>query len=293
MEIKAQLEEENGALEADIKDYKEAREKVEPVIQQLEEETLGLMKSINKLNQENSVLRDEIKGTKDNIQEYTDKLANDKFLVLNAQQENEKLKSQVVRSPEKLKRALTTMDEDVVARKEDVEQLAAKLRELQSRHLALEKLDNKLAKRVAEIGECANDKTRIADIHKESKAKLAAVSREEDSVRELTAAAEHLQRQVNNNQDKLFQLQKTSEQKRYAAQQALDETERKKMELSYSIQQDRSQLDSNQAIIQRKQQEHQWLKSEHDREMSVLRERYSNFADQLKKYHSSLLSAMS
>ena len=69
--------------------------------------------------------------------------------------------------------------------------------------------------------------------------------------------------------------------------------ERKKMNMKFSNQQDKAQLDSNQVLLLRKQQEALRMKKEHEEEMDTLRENYANFQKQIDTYHTTLMDAIS
>jgi hypothetical protein len=118
------------------------------------------------------------------------------------------------------------------------------------------------------------DRAKCKEVHKEAAGKLTAIAKEEALARELAASCAHLERALANGQDKVFQLQKTTEQKRARATQALDETERKRRELALAIQQDESQLSANKGMISRKQQQSKDLAAAHDREVAELQQRY-------------------
>lgn len=289
---KAQLEDDNDCMDTEITELREARAKVEPLIKQLDEDNENLKGSINKLNKENAVLREDLTTTKAALRDHQDKIANDHFVVVSAQQTADKLRAQVVRSPEKLQRTLATMQGSIEAGELDVGELSQRLRVLQAKGMMLGKVDNKVSKRVETIGECMADRNKCKEVRKEIKLGMGSIATEEGRGAELGASAEHLDRHIQACRDRLFDMQRSNEQKRCQAQQALDETERKKLDLSYSIQQDRSQLDANTAIIQRKQQELEWTRVEHEREMSNLQGRYANFGEQLQAYHQSMIQAL-
>lgn len=292
MEIRATLEGENTTLSVEVQNLRATRKQVEPLIQSLEDDIAALSDQMSKLHKESGGLRDDIKATKEAMNDYNDKIANDKFLLLNATRENERLKMQIVRSPDKLKSRLARMEQEIAEKKGEVEDFNGKLRELQSAALMLHKVDGKLAKRMACLKACLEDRKKSKELHNEIKTRSAACSSEEDRAHELAAAAQHLEKQFSQSQEKLFQLQKQGEQKRVAAQQALDEAERRKIELGYSIQQDKVQLAANQAIIQRKQQEVEWLAEGHKREMEQLRKHYARFAQDIANYHATVSHAI-
>jgi len=213
-------------------------------------------------------------------------------LVLNAQLECEKLRGQIVQSPDKLRGRLAQMEADILTKQQELSECTAKLRELQKQGLTINKVSNKLAKRLATLKECEDDKKKGKDVHQEIKHKVSECQKEEEKVQELKGTSQHLERQIAVLQEKLMSLQIQGEQKRVAAQQALDETERKKRELGFSIQQDKAQLKQNQGIIQHKEKDIIWLNEEHAREMNSLKLQYQQFAKALQAYHTTMSQAM-
>jgi len=251
-----------------------------------------LKELLTKLNKEQAMLREEVKSIKEEIQNVNDRIANDKFLALNAQRECDKLRGQIVQSPDKLRGRLAQMEVDIAAKKQEVSECSARLRDMQSQSLTVTKVSNKLAKRLATLKECEEDKKKGKEMHQDIKHKVSESLREEEKLQELKGTAQHLERQITSSQEKLLSLQTQGEQKRVAAQQALDETERKKRELGFSIQQDKAQVKQNQGIIQRKEQEVQWLNQEHAREMNTLKQHYQQFAKALQSYHATMAQAI-
>jgi len=292
LDLRTQLETEEAALKPELDKLQAIRAKVAPAIKAREDEVAEMKEALAKMNREQLGLKEEIKATKEQVMEVTERMANDNFLLLNAQRESDKLRSQIVRSPEKLKARLASMGDEIMAKKQEVADCTAKLREVQARGFALEKVSGKLAKRLTTMKACEDDKKKGKELHHEIKRKHHETQSEEDRIQGLRATADHLDKQISVCAEKLALLQRQGEQKRVAAQQSLDEAERKKLELGFSIQQDKEQLKENQATIQRKEQELQWMKEEHTREMAMLRQHHLQFAKTLRQYHSEMMEAI-
>jgi len=84
--------------------YSAQREAEMPAILALETENQQHNAAIAELNKQHAQLREECEKVKAGAQECSDKIANDKFQLLNLKQDNDKLKTQIVKSPQRLKR---------------------------------------------------------------------------------------------------------------------------------------------------------------------------------------------
>lgn len=97
--LELSVQEAQGNLRA----IKAKRESEEPQLLRLKEETSALQAEIMQMNQQQSAMLAEINQMKKEDNELTDRIANHKFHIMNSRQENAKLKSQIVESPERLK----------------------------------------------------------------------------------------------------------------------------------------------------------------------------------------------
>lgn len=77
-----------------------------PQIMALEEENTHFNVQLAELNKQHAVLKEENRKEKAVYNEVATQVKNDKLAVLNTLQDIEKLKSQIVRSPEKLQRVI-------------------------------------------------------------------------------------------------------------------------------------------------------------------------------------------
>jgi kinetochore protein Nuf2 len=98
-ERKTELEGELAKIEAE-------RQSKQPLIQALEAEIKELQQNILALNKQQSDLQAEVRTLKEKINEYNNKISNADFLLLQKTQEGSQLRSQVVQSPDKLKKNL-------------------------------------------------------------------------------------------------------------------------------------------------------------------------------------------
>jgi len=291
-DMRFKLQRQNEQFEHELGTLTEARAKVEPVIKKLNDEYAGHCVTVNKSHKEVNALKDDIKAVKNASTEVNESIANLKFQILNAKQENDKLSSQIVKSPQKLKKSLKDMAEEVDAKEEEVSELSLKLRELQSKLQALEKLENKLVKRNLQLDECKAELEKGNAVRNTIKAAEHSIDENESSIRELVATEEHLRRQQNNENDRIFANQSKHEKARYMVEQAQSEAEKKKMEAEYYAQGEKAKVVKNLNLVERKKQELEFLKAEHTTEMAQMKERYAQFGNQLVAYHKTILSAM-
>jgi chromosome segregation ATPase len=291
MELKGTADEELDTLEPELEQLRASYAKVAPVIKTRKAEMDELTGLVGRLNKEQSELKEQTKKLKAEIADVGNQTNNQKFLIATATQELEKLRAQVIKSPEKLRGRLAQLEIDIENKRRELAEENNKLRDMKAESFAVNKVLNKLAKRVATMKECEEDKKKAKELHQELKHKAYDSQKEDEKLQELKATAQHLEQQISSFQEKLLNLQIQGEQKRAIAQQALDETERQKRELAYSIQMDKEQVRQNHSIIQRKETEVQYMAQAHKREMDTLKKHYAQFAKSLRLYHSEIMAA--
>jgi len=176
--------------------------------------------------------------------------------------------------------------------KTEIVQLGSKLRMLQTKVKALDLVDLELNERVSSMSEIKNDLAKANTLQQEAN-KLSKEAKQLENISKGQASqALYLDKQLSENQDKLFKMQRKFEHQRHKTDQSLREVESRQMELEFSAESERALMAQQTNIVDKKKLEIERLKTEHSEEMDSLREKYSLFHQQLAKYHSDLMVAM-
>ncbi|KAL5985033.1 hypothetical protein ACLOJK_038870 [Asimina triloba] len=102
LELEARIAE----LSKEIEDHEEARRMEQPKVQEVEVEVKELRQTIQSLNKQQLSLKSSFRTIKDKSLEINDKISSADFELVQSVQENAKLRSKIVQSPDKLQRAL-------------------------------------------------------------------------------------------------------------------------------------------------------------------------------------------
>lgn len=288
-----QLEHQEAQRRAQAEELQAQREQHLPEIEALGLETEALAENIAGMNQRQAEIGAELKAAKGAVQETDDAVKSARFMALNARQENERLESQVVKSPEKLKQSIADMGDELVAEKAELQALATKVRELQSRLDLYAGTCEKLEKRATNLDEFGEGQRRLKELQKSSRARMSEVDENQEAVRELTAEEQRLRKLLNTGRDNLFRLQRQFEERKHKAQLALDEVENERAAAARRNQQERQETEAKEAMARHRREELERRSAEHSADMAALRERYSGLAGDLRSYHTRLLDLMS
>ncbi|XP_062213991.1 kinetochore protein NUF2 homolog [Phragmites australis] len=172
MELKARIAE----YQKTIEDHERKEQMEEPTVQQLEAEVNGLKQKIQEYNRQQKALRGKAKAIDDKKEEILSKISQADFELMKQTQENSKLLSKVVQSPEKLQRAL---EEKKAARAElkNLEKMA--MQNVQEKINILEmytKASEKLSRHSSKISSLQEQTTAAKTAEKEVKALNAKIS---------------------------------------------------------------------------------------------------------------------
>lgn len=286
------LEHAEAQRNAQLQELQARREQELPEIELLTTETEQLTAAIAEMNQRHAGLTTDLHATKAAINEAGDAVASARYLALNARRENETLTGQVVRSPEKLRRRIAGMGEELGAEKESLQELNAKCRELQSRLDLYGSTVEKVEKRVVNLNEYAEGQRKLKEAAAAARERQHELDENQEAVRELTAEEQRLRKLLNTGRDNLFRLQRQFESRKHEAQMALDKVENEKMMAARMNQRERQETKANEAMAAHRKEELERRQQEHNEDMAALRERYRGLAGDLRSYHSRLLAVM-
>ncbi|KAK6945603.1 Kinetochore protein Nuf2, N-terminal [Dillenia turbinata] len=105
-EKKKGIEEKILQLNAEIAEHNEAREREQPLVQEVEAKVKDLRQTIQVLNNQQMSLKATFRTKREKAKETDDKISEAEYKLVQSVQENESLRSKIVQSPDKLQRAL-------------------------------------------------------------------------------------------------------------------------------------------------------------------------------------------
>lgn len=209
------LEEQHSELEAKISklnqailDHEEASQMEKPIIQEVEAEVKELRRTIQNLNKQQASMKTSFLTLKDKTIEVDDKIANAEFELVKSTQENSKLRSKIVQSPDKLQRAL---EEKKSARAEARKSERSAMQCYQERSSTVEmysKACKKASKYLAQMQALQEQVNSAKTIDKEVKALKAKLSDEGVSDMSLEVKIVELQGKVEQGEELIKALEK-------------------------------------------------------------------------------------
>ncbi|KAL0905166.1 hypothetical protein M5K25_027350 [Dendrobium thyrsiflorum] len=145
-ERRGELEEKLAELKKQSMDYEVAQKKEEPLVHEVDAEVNKLKHSIQDYNKQQMLMRNQAKELKEKADAIDSKISQDDFELLKKAEENSKLLSEVVQSPDKLQRALEEK-RNKLAEVKNSEKLA--IQSVQEKNTAMEvylKVSEKISK---------------------------------------------------------------------------------------------------------------------------------------------------
>jgi kinetochore protein Nuf2 len=293
LDLKQHLEESIAQLQPQVDALRESREAELPEIQRLKIETSAKEAKIAEFSNTFTAFGKENRALKTQINAANEQISHAKFQLLNMQQKVDKIRVQVVRSPEKLKSSLKKMAEDSASLVEEIHTTRTALRNLNIKGDALNKLKNHMNARSGESD------LAIQDFHKKKvvASEISGLDAEaeicQEKVNEGERVVTHLGNQIQLAQDKLAQLSEQFENKTQAATFAMVEVNKQKSAMEREHTRNMTKKSQQEALIAQKQAQMEASAQSHNEEMNALRSQYAEFGEQVKEYHKVLLSSFS
>lgn len=264
-----------------------------------QEEASGVLAEVAELTSQNQALNKtfmalagEVKGLKAQCNSLADAAQAEKFELLAAKQENERLQDQIVQSPEKFQRSLAELTAAVEGERNAVEEADRACSELAARQEMVGKVDKELAKCIelmAEVETAVATKKQHSRSVKELKESISGAQLDAG---DLEQQAQHLKRQLATLADRIKRLESQAAVKKEALESGIEEALRDKeaaMAENAAHQAKCLQHEAETRAIAERVQE---LKAKHAAAVSALLQRYSQLRSEVGRYNKALASVM-
>ncbi|XP_042475457.1 kinetochore protein NUF2 homolog [Macadamia integrifolia] len=206
-----ELETRISQMNVEISEHREAREREQPFVQQLDTEVNELRQTIQGLNNHQMSLKGSFRTLRENSKEMDEKISNAEFLLVQSAQENAKLRSKIVQSPDKLQGALEEK-KSTRAEMKNSERSAMEL--FQEKTAAVEvysKACKKMSKHLMQMQGIQEQVNKSKGIDKDVKILKAKLT--EDEVLDMSLEAKVVERQ--GKAEQVEELRKALEKERY------------------------------------------------------------------------------
>lgn len=293
------LEEQKNELESKNQECKEELDKLkrrlqaeQPMVDHLTAETQSLGAEVEELNKFQWQLQQDWRSQKNELRRLEAISQNNMFKIMNLKQDGQKLRSQIVQDPEKLKKAIIDMEEQVEVEKKTIGDAEVKARELSARLGCLRKLEESILKCVAVMNECSVETDKLQKQKEQIDDAQAGITEANAESRELESRQLFLAKQLQAAAEKLVRLEKVHKEKQEAAQQALVEAKSDRTAAEKEREEAQAKIEENEKFIRAMQKKINERKRAHIDEMTLMREKYEQLETQVQEYHHRLIKAM-
>lgn len=288
----AQLVDRQYELEARVEEIRAQRARDQPRVDDLTAEMQRLAAVVNTQNRDQAELSGEVLRIRARTAEIADSIASLRFVILNGKQECDKLRSQIVPSPERMKRELAELADMLQHERDTILAHERKSRDLQLKLDSLAQVETEIQRvmRLMKEVEVEMQKSKAAVEHTESIQE--SHQRAQLTLKELTLKEQQMQRQIQAAQERLQRLQRQHEGKRASIQQARDAALREKAVAELENRSALARIDANRATAADLSERIADLKRRHAEELSGVSSEYAALHRQVQCVRLHVLSCV-
>jgi len=278
----------NNALQKQLAELRANQEELEPLQEEMVADCENLQGNIDKLNKQQAALGNEITELKAESNELNDRIANDRFLIHGAKQEREKLKSQIVQSPEKIRKQLDDMKTAVNGERSNVAGLESQLKDVRGRLDSLQKLSKDMKKNLGVVEELEAQAEKVKSAKAALKETNTNIESSEQEMRTLCNEEQTVRRQLDATKEKMKRVSADGEQALKRAQSQLTKTQQEKVGLETTQTRNQTRLDQNEAVYREMVENLERLQRDHAADVDGMQALCGRLESQVNSYHESL-----
>lgn len=290
---KQRLDEENAELASILRKLRSQLEKEEPQCAELRKEISSKTEVLKTLNNEQAELQAQTKTTKASIHAVTEKISADQFLVISGKQEAGRFRSQIVQSPEKLKRTIANLAHAVDEEKDKVNSIDKATLDMKTRLEGISRVEKEISKIFKVLETAEADKNKAKELKQEAKTIQENISSIERNAREASTNEQLVKRQASSSNERSSRLGKQFSLKIGAAEQALNLAKSELDGVFRTAVAANEQVQRENVNIQRLRKHIDEHKRNHAIEVERIRDQFAELERQVASYHSALFSALS
>ncbi len=284
------MEEENAELTAQLRKLRALLEKDEPEVEVLTKEAKAKQAELASLNSEQASLRSDLEEIKRRCKDLEDERKSTEFRLFTARQEAQRTRSQIVQSPEKLKRNIAQLNTDLEAEKSHLGSLERQQLDLRTRADAVVRVDKDVTKVVKSLEECEAERAKKKAFKAERKAAEEGVNENEKTARDLVTAEQLAKRQVQASHERAQRVNKQYSLKVQAAEQALGAARSEFDSVARTAAQAAEQVARENQTIARLRKHIEDHKKAHEDEVARIAAQFGELERQIQTYHAQIFS---
>lgn len=290
-EAKQHAEDENARLQQQIDKIKAERQREQPQVDAIQGEVTQLTAEITEMNKTQATLKANIRKMKDETTSLVDEIASIALQAQTVEQDNMRLKSKIVQSPERMKRDMAELAHSLDVERENT---AAIERKAQGLVLAAQTVEaaqtevNKTMKMAEELSESLSRRKQAEQALEVAREGLQKATRQ---LQELTTQEQQLAHQLAMAQQRHQRLTQKQEMKRAAATQALEELRKDRGGVEEEAKAARARSAKIEAARGEQRQRQLRLRQAHDTEMAAMRAELRTLKEQVGYYDTAVVRA--
>lgn len=278
----------NEELRKQVEMLRAEKEELVQIEGEIDAESEMLMDEVTNLNKRQAALGTEISDLKAEQNRFMDRIATDRMRTHEAKQETEKLQSQIVQSPEKIRKQLADMKNAVNGERTDVAGQESQLQDVRARLEGLQKLTKDMKKNtdMTEDLEGLSEKIKSAKgVLKETKVNLENCENERRTLRN---EEQTLRRHLDTTKEKTKRVSAEGEQAVKAKQLELAKSQQEKVGLETTQSRHQTQLSQNEELYREMSNNLERLRKDHDADIDGMQALCGRLQSQVNSYHESL-----
>ncbi|KAI8474597.1 MAG: Nuf2 family-domain-containing protein [Monoraphidium minutum] len=292
VEQKRALREEKAAREEELAQLQQERAGEVADASQVQAEADELRGINQQLNKQFAAASSEVKTLKTQVSQLSESVQAEKFELMAAGQENERLREQVVQSPEKFKRSLNELQGAVDDERGHVDAADKRCRVLQARHDVVAKVEKDVQKCLELMKEIENEVARKKDASRRAKELREQIGSSSNDASDLEAQQQHLLRQQATLKDRIRKLESQAALKKEALASKIEEhlKDREAVEAENACQ--AALAAQHEATVRGTQERARELAAVHSAAVGALLDKYSALRGEVDAYNAALSLAI-
>eukprot|EP00026_Physarum_polycephalum_P008645 Phypoly_transcript_08739.p1 GENE.Phypoly_transcript_08739~~Phypoly_transcript_08739.p1 ORF type:complete len:448 (+),score=104.48 Phypoly_transcript_08739:176-1345(+) len=287
-ELRQKIELETQQAQATLRQYRQQQEREEPILKQLQTEIDAQEAIIRQYNSKQATLSNELKECKNLATEKMDKISQVKVSIGNSRQENSKLQSLILQSPEKVKKSLEDMEHSLEGIKANILESSKRSEELQARFVHCCKIEKDIKKCVVMLNEIDQETNKYKKGTKQAKEIKAKKVELQKIIDELDVQISSVQRSINSHSEKAARAGQSNATKKEQAEQTMRELKEEKQKVEKEQAELRPVLEQQAKETMLIQQQMSSRMQEYEKMEKDETTQYRRLVDSVQKFHQNI-----
>ncbi|KAI8808577.1 Nuf2 family-domain-containing protein [Cladochytrium replicatum] len=293
VEVRQAEEKRNHDIADRVNDLKLQRAEQEPQVAKLKEVNTKLIEELKELNSVKKVLSEETDELKKETKGLEEKLTNTQYLIESAKADCERLRGQIVHSPEQLKQAITELNNSVSNEKANLANVEKRIREQQNKLDAMGSVEQDLSQCLKIMEDCETELQKYRAAAQKLTAEKEGIEAKNAELNDIEMTLQQQKKLLKRAQEMVVRQQKHQQLKRGTQEQKMEELKREYAKVCEEKRANQVKVDEHNyqaAVLEEKVAE---LKREMEQESGLVMNDFVELRSHLESYQRSLMQQLS